>query len=200
MSDEIKKEKSKTGIIYTVFTVIAIAVIGAFVFFKQNTDVKPVSKAEPVKAVDVKTTAPKEEKTVARIDISTKLADADKPQFEVYVDGSKTPEKQAEWMPKYNIQGNVVQKSGETVDIVIKALKDTDINLVLRGKWEQDENHDMIENWVGYTSVSVNGNEILQEETFVWHNKPFRYTINAKAGEEYKIHAEWTKADTVPEK
>jgi len=53
--------------------------------------------------------------------------------------------------------------------------------------------------WVKYTSVTVNGKEILSEPVEVWHNKPFRYTIKAKAGKEYNIHAEWQKPDTIPE-
>lgn len=195
MNKEIKEEKSKKGIIFTAVALIAV-IIGAFVIFKPSSG----TNVQEQKVATTKATEPEEEKVTARIDITTKLIDADKPQFEVYVDDSETPLEQADWMTKFNTQGNVVQKSGETLDIVIKAIEDTDINLVLRGKWEQDENGKLIENWVDYTSVSVNGNEILQEETFVWHNKPFRYTINAKAGEEYKIHAEWTKADNIKEK
>lgn len=194
MSKEIKEEKSKAGVIIAI--VVAIAVIaGGIMLFKQSNNVK-------VSTPKVTTVSkPKAEKTVARIDLTAKLVDAEKPQFEVYVDGSENSEKQASWMPKFETQGYVVQSDNGDIDIVINAIKeDTDINLTLRGNWEQDEDKKMVENWVKYTSVSVNGKEILPEAVEVWHNKPFRYTINAKAGEEYKIHAEWTKADTVPEK
>ena len=196
MSKEIKEEKSKAGVITTV--VVAIAVIaGGIMLFKSNKADTTVQKPETVVATKAE---PKEEKTIARIDLTAKLVDAEKPQFEVYVDSSENPEKQASWMPKFETQGYVVQSDNGNIDIVINAIKeDTDINLTLRGKWEQDEDKKMVENWVKYTSVSVNGKEILPEAVEVWHNKPFRYTINAKAGEEYKIHAEWTKADEVPE-
>ncbi|MBR1601082.1 MAG: hypothetical protein IJ677_05835 [Alphaproteobacteria bacterium] len=196
MSKEIKEEKSKAGVITTV--VVAIAVIaGGIMLFKSNKADTTVQKPETVVATKAE---PKEEKTIARIDLTAKLVDAEKPQFEVYVDSSENPEKQACWMPKFETQGYVVQSDNGNIDIVINAIKeDTDINLTLRGKWEQDEDKKMVENWVKYTSVSVNGKEILPEAVEVWHNKPFRYTINAKAGEEYKIHAEWTKADEVPE-
>lgn len=191
MSKEIKEEKSKAGVITAVVVAIAV-IVGGIMLFKPSNNAK-VQEQKVVTA----TTAPKPkaEKTVARIDIKTKLVDADKPQFMVYVDGSDTPEKQAEWMLKFNTQGYVVQKGGKAIDIAIKVLEDTYIDLALRGKWEQDENRNMVENWVDYTSLSVNGNEILQKKTSVWHNKPFRHSIKAKSGDEIKIHAEWTKFD-----
>lgn len=195
MNNEIKEEKSKAGVITAV--VVAIAVIaGGIMFFKPSNNAKVQEQK-----VATATTAPKPkaEKTVARIDISTKLVDAKKPQFEVYVDGSKNPEKQADWMNKFESQGYVIQKNSGKTNIIIKVFNDSDINVVLRGKWEQDKDKKMVENWVKYTSVTVNGKKILSEPVSVWHNKPFRHTIKAKSGDEIKIHAEWTKVDDIPE-
>ena len=191
MNNEIKEEKSKAGVVTAV--VVAIAVIsGGVMLFKPSNNAKVQEQK-----VETATTAPKPkaEKTVARIDLTTKLVDADKPQFEVYVDDAVAPVTQASWMHKYNIQGNVVQKEGNAVDVVIKAIKDTDIDVVLKGPWEQDKDKKMVENWVKYTSVTVNGKKILSEPVSVWHNRPFHHTIKAKSGDEIKIHAEWTKAD-----
>ena len=191
MSNEIKEEKSKAGVITAV--VVAVAVIaGGIMFFKPSNNVKVQEQK-----IATATTAPKPkaEKTVARIDISTKLVDAKKPQFEVYVDGSKTPEKQAEWMQKSGNQGYVVQKDKNSTDISIKSLNDNELMIVLRGPDKRDENKKFIPVWVKYTSLTVNGKKILSEPVSVWHNKPFRHTVKAKAGDEIKIHAEWTKAD-----
>ena len=191
MSEEIKEEKSKAGVVTAV--VVAIAVIaGGIMLFKPSNNVKVQEQK-----VATATTAPKPkaEKTVARIDISTKLVDAKKPQFEVYVDGSKTPEKQADWMQKSGNQGYVVQRDDGAKNIKLKALKDVDIDIILRGPDKRDENKKFIPVWVKYTSLTVNGKKILSEPVSVWHNKPFRHTIKAKAGDEIKIHAEWTKAD-----
>ena len=191
MSEEIKEEKSKAGVITAV--VVAVAVIaGGIMFFKPSNNVKVQEQKVATATIAPK---PKAEKTVARIDISTKLVDAKKPQFEVYVDGSKTPEKQAEWMPKFGNQGYVVQRDDGAKNIKLKALKDVDIDIILRGPDKRDENKKFIPVWVKYTSVTVNGKKILSEPVSVWHNKPFRHTIKAKSGDEIKIHAEWTKAD-----
>lgn len=195
MSKEIKEEKSKTGV---VVAVVAIAVIvGGIMLFKPNNNVKVQEQKVATATIAPK---PKAEKTVARIDISTKLVDAKKPQFEIYVDGSKTPEKQAGWMQKSGNQGYVVQKDKNSTDISIKSLNDNELMIVLRGPDKRDENKKFIPVWVKYTSVTVNGKKILSEPVSVWHNKPFRHTIEAKSGDEIKIHAEWTKADTTSEK
>ncbi|MBR1600276.1 MAG: hypothetical protein IJ677_01710 [Alphaproteobacteria bacterium] len=191
MSKEIKNEKSKAGVVTAV--VVAIAVIaGGIMFFKPSNNVKVQEQK-----VATATTAPKpkDEKIVARIDLTTKLVDAKKPQFEVYVDGSKTPEKQAGWMQKSGNQGYVIQRDKSSTDINIKSLNDSELMVVLRGPDKRDENKKFIPVWVKYTSFTVNGKKILSEPVSVWHNKPFRHTIKAKAGDEIKIHAEWTKAD-----
>ena len=191
MSEEIKEEKSKAGVIIAVVVAITV-IVGGIMLFKPSNNAKVQEQK-----VATATTAPKPkaEKTVARIDIITKLVDAKKPQFEVYVDGSKTPEKQTEWMPKFGNQGYVVQKDKNSTDISIKSLNDNELMIVLRGPDKRDENKKFIPVWVKYTSLTVNGKKILSEPVSVWHNKPFRHTIKAKAGDEIKIHAEWTKAD-----
>ena len=180
MSKEIKNEKSKAGVVTAV--VVAIAVIaGGIMFFKPSNNVKVQEQK-----VATATTAPKpkDEKIVARIDLTTKLVDAKKPQFEVYVDGSKTPEKQAGWMQKSGNQGYVVQRDKNSTDISIKSLNDSELMVVLRGPDKRDENKKFIPVWVKYTSFTVNGKKILSEPVSVWHNKPFRHTINAKSGDE----------------
>lgn len=190
MSNEIKEEKSKAGVITAV--VVAVAVIaGGIMFFKPSNNAKVQEQKIATAATAPK---PKAEKTVARIDISTKLVDAKKPQFEVYVDGSKTPEKQAGWMPNFDIQGYVIQKDDGMKNIKLKVLNDAYINIFLKGL-RDEQNGNLSQHWVKYTSLKVNGKEILPEAVEVWYNKPFRHTIKAKAGDEIKIHAEWTKAD-----
>lgn len=192
MSKEIKEEKSKAGVIVAVIAIVVVA--GGIMLLKSNADTT-IQKTETAAAIKAEN---KEEKTIARIDLTTKLVNADKPQFEIYIDGSEIPEKQADWMPEFGSQGYVVERNNNKKDINIKAINDAVISVKLKGL-RQEKAGTFVEHWVKYTSVSVNGEEILPEPVSVWYNKPFTYTINAKAGEEYKIHVEWTKADYVPE-
>jgi len=45
--------------------------------------------------------------------------------------------------------------------------------------------------WIDYTKLIVNGQKIFNTVTPAWHDKPYRYNINAKADEEIKIQIEW---------
>lgn len=204
MNKEVKKEEKKNGAIYAVIAIVVVIIVGVATFFKPEANKNSAIATQPdiAEAIEVKTEPivatvgeDTNEQITARIDITTPLVDADTPQFEVYIDDADMPEEQADWMPKFGNQGYVLQKDDGVQDIKLNALKDIDIELILRGPDKRDENNQFIPVWVTYTSLTVNGKEILQEAVNVWHNKPFRYTINAKAGEEYKIHAEWTKAD-----
>lgn len=192
MKKEIKKEEKKNGTIYAVIAIIVIAIASGMVFFKSGSGTDKANTIQKVAIETEEATAAKEEKTVARIDITTPLVDADKPQFEVYVDGSETPEKQNLTMNKYKDQGYVVQKAGNSLDLVVKVLKNSDIRMILRGIWDKDTNGNLVEHWVKYTDVNVDGENILPSPVDVWHNKPFIHIINAKAGYEYKISVKWT--------
>lgn len=196
MNKEVKQEKSKAGVIYTIIALIVVIVGGVMLFKSNNTD----ATAQKQKNTIATKVEPKEEKTIARIDIITKLVDAEKPQFEVYVDGSETPLKEESWMPKYDKQGVAVLKEGNVADIIIKPLNEIEITFAFRGPDKRNENNEVIEKWVDYNTISVNGKNILSQSVSTWLNKPFYHVINAKAGEEYKIHAEWTKEDTTSEK
>ena len=160
----------KRKYIYIILAVIAFVAAVSFVLFPRNN--KP---------------------TEARVDITT--TGIKTPRFNVYVDNSETPEEQAAWMNKFDIQGYVVQSDNGVKDIDLKVLNNADIEIILRGPDNRDENNNIIENWVKYTSFTVDGQEILKEPINVWHNRPFRYTIKTKAGDEHKIHIEWTKSD-----
>jgi len=187
---DIKTEKNINSKKKYITLAIAVLVI-AFAIIKANSgkDEATIQTQATSEATSIS-----EEKTVARIDIYTKLVDAKKPQFEVYVDGSETPEKQADWMFKYNTQGSVVQKKGDNLNLTIKVLNDTEMYVFLKSPWKQGPDGELVDNWVKYTSLIIDGEEILSEAVEVWLNKPFRYAIKAKTGEEHKIHAEWTKS------
>lgn len=188
MSDKIKEEKSKIGKTYIIIALVTV-IIGGLMLFKTNNNTN-VKKQETEIATN---TDVKEEKAVARIDFHTKLVNENKPQFEVYVDGKDKSEPLAIWMHKFGSQGYVVQKDTNSTNVTLKLLDDTEVNLVLRGIDKRDENNKIMENWVDYTSLVIDGKEILHGNTATWHNKPFNYIIKGKSGDEYKIDIKWQK-------
>lgn len=181
-----KNEENKKGKVYIAVAAIVI-IVGAIAFFKPEADTKNADISQPVLT---EVTKSQKEPVTARIDITTKLIDAEKPQFEVYVDGSDMPEKQAGWIVSRGLQGYVIQKKGNSIDLIIKAIKDIDINFVLRGV-RDEKNGKLVEHWVTYTSLIINDEKILSKEKTVWYNKSYRQRIQAKSGDIYRIHIDW---------
>lgn len=189
MTKEVKTESKETTKIYWGIAAVA-AVLALFVIFKPESD---KTANEATKSATTQAVAPKDEKTIARIDISTKLVDADKPQFEVYVDGAKTPLKEQKWLNSYNTQGTVVEKDGKEVSFVVKILKDIDFKFVLRGHIPNIVDGVRIPEWVDYTSIIIDGQEMLKGRTPIWHDKPMYYNFHGEAGKVYNVHVKWEK-------
>ena len=133
--------------------------------------------------------------TIARIDL---MASAKGAQFIVYdKDNQVLPE--ADWMSKFNLRGYAILIDGKDSYFVIKANNNTEIKIALRGKWEQGSDKNLIPHWVEYTSLKINGESVLPGNVTVWHDKPYNYTIHAKAGEIYTVEATWQKPTKIPE-
>ncbi len=128
---------------------------------------------------------------LGRIDFSSKNH-----SFDVYVNGSGVPEKQANWMREYNKYGYTIEKNDTNVTLMIKALDDVNITLELRGKWELEKDGKLMEHWVDFASLVINGKEILSQTISVWHNRPFIYTMDVKKGDILNLHAEWKQHET----
>ena len=190
MKKEVKTDEKNYKKIYILITLV-VAILAISMILRPESNIEANNKTAEIQKNVVSEVEPQEEIPTARIDVTTKLVDAEKPQFEIYADGSEMPIKQADWMPRYGIQGYVVQEKGYSKDFVIKSLKDAEIRILLKGPDKRDENNKIIENWVDYVSFSVDGKDILPEKTAAWHNKPFVHVLNAKSGEEHKIKVKW---------
>ena len=99
----------------------------------------------------------------------------------------------ADWMKKFGQYGYCLQETNIGADYDIEVLRDTTLNILLRGPDNRDENNKTMENWVDFTSLIINDKEILSQTTPVWHNKPFTYTFSVNKGENIHLHAEWKK-------
>ena len=96
------------------------------------------------------------------------------------------------WFQKDGV-GYVIQSYVGELEILAKSTVDGKISMLLRGidvRLPEDKTK-LIPYWVDYTSLTVNGKKIFDTLIPVWHNKPYRYEIDAKAGEEIKIQVEW---------
>ena len=134
----------------------------------------------------------------ALIGITSKTSESTPPFTVKFKDNDKKIEP-APWLAQYNSQGYIIKKVAASMDLEITALKDAQINIVLRGPYERIDGDNpskrLKEIWVKYTQFTVNGKSIIHEDKVVWHNKPYGYVIKAQKGNWFLVHLEWEKAD-----
>ena len=96
------------------------------------------------------------------------------------------------WLQKVGTGYQINSYAGE-MEIVAKASVGGQIRLSLKGLDIRDpvDNLKRIPYWINYTKLTINGNTIFDKLTSVWHDKPYRYIINATAGEEITVKVEW---------
>ena len=165
--------------------VVALVVVGGIFVSNLCTDkpIVPVSKQEKVL-----------EPVAGRIDVFA-APYTEEARFVVYEADQEKPLNEAAWMPKNGYRGYALQKNGNSRELVIKVIENADIKLVLRGPDKRDENGKFIEQWVDFTSLTINGEEVLPGKTPVWHNKPFTHMIKARAGDIYIVSAKWQQPE-----
>lgn len=56
---------------------------------------------------------------------------------------------------------------------------------------DPDDDSKRIPCWVDYTQLVINDKSIFDKLTPVCHDKPYKYWLDAKAGEEIKIQIKW---------
>ncbi|MBD3878243.1 MAG: hypothetical protein SR1Q5_00960 [Quinella sp. 1Q5] len=96
------------------------------------------------------------------------------------------------WFQKNGI-GYVIQSYAGELNFTAKATVDGKIQLLLRGidiRSPEDKTKG-IPYWIDYTKLTINGKTIFDTLTSAWHNEPYRYTLETKAGEEIKMQVEW---------
>ena len=96
------------------------------------------------------------------------------------------------WYKKNGV-GYVITSYVGKLKIVAKTLEEGQIRLNLLGLdiRNPDDNSKRIPYWIYYTKLVVNGKTILNEITPTWHDKPYLYKTDVKAGEEITIEVEW---------
>ena len=104
-----------------------------------------------------------------------------------------------DWFNKDGV-GYLIQSYVGKLDMVFKSVVGGEIAITLRGIYLTNPKNasKTIPYWIDYTKFAVNGEIIFDELTPIWHDKPYNYTVNAKAGEDITVSVEWLphKSDT----
>lgn len=100
--------------------------------------------------------------------------------------------KKCDWLPSEQ-SGYFIQSYVGKLDIIARADADGQINLALRGLdiRKSYDRSKRIPYWIDYTKFAVNEEIIFDKLTPIWHDKPYKYNVDVKAGEEFKIEVEW---------
>ena len=122
----------------------------------------------------------------ARIDI--RLTPKGEGDFQVNVSDDKAKVWKPDWFNKGGI-GYQIQSHAESLEIVAKAAADGQLLLRLMGIYVSYPKDDTkrVPCWIDYTKLVVNGSVIFDTLTPTWHDKPYIYKMNVKAGDELKI-------------
>lgn len=97
------------------------------------------------------------------------------------------------WFQRDDKVGYCIHSHSGKLEFLAKATTDGKVILWLRGmdKRYPEDNSKRIPYWIDYTKFMVDEDLIFDKITPTWHDQPYRYQKNVKAGEEIKIKVEW---------
>ena len=126
-----------------------------------------------------------------RLDIQLKTAN--KEDFKIIsVSDDRAEIRKPEWFNRNGV-GYVIQSYAGKLTVGFKIIDGGAITLNLKGLFYSDPKNKgkRIPYWVDYTKFAVNDKIIFNKLTPIWHDKPYTYTTEAKAGEEFTVNVEW---------
>ena len=107
---------------------------------------------------------------------------------------------EAPWLNNAQGNGLIVESSKLKQKMSIKIINDGVLRFVFRGKDRRNRQNIKQCLWVDYTSIKIDGNELLSSPLKLWHDTPYLYEMEVKDGQTIKIEIEqspheYTKAD-----
>ena len=126
----------------------------------------------------------------ARIDVKLMTTEGD---FQILaISDNKARVSKPYWLQNDGIGYQIESYAGQ-LDFTLKTTVDGKTQLKLRGLdiRTPEDNSKRIPYWIDYTKFIINDKMIFDKLTPAWHDKPYVYNMEVKAGEEIKIHVEW---------
>ena len=95
------------------------------------------------------------------------------------------------WLKDDEGAGCLIESTAGYLDVKVKCIGDGELSIKLRGVNASDKNNKRYPVYIDYTKLSINGEDIIKENTLVWHDEPFSYEMPVADGEILTIHLEW---------
>ena len=94
------------------------------------------------------------------------------------------------WFTNAQGIGQVVSGSSSKQKLTIKAIKSGTLRFDFRGQDKRDVNKTRFPLWIDYKSIKIDGKELLSAPIATWHDKPYRYEMPVKDGQEITVEFE----------
>ena len=127
----------------------------------------------------------------ARLDI--KMLTTNNADFRIAsISDDRAEIRKPEWFNRDGV-GYIVQSYVGSLELVFNVIEGGLIILSLRGLdfRAPNDKSKRIPYWVDYIKFAVNDKIIFNDPTPIWHDEPYDYRFEAKAGEQVKISVEW---------
>ncbi|WP_407376411.1 hypothetical protein [Methanobrevibacter sp.] len=95
------------------------------------------------------------------------------------------------WLKDEEGSGCSIESAAGDLDITLRCIEDGELNINLRGVNETDRNKKRYPIYIDFTKFLINGKEIINKNTLVWHDDPFLYVMPVKNEQIVEIHLEW---------
>ena len=90
------------------------------------------------------------------------------------------------WFSNTQGRGKILQSDAFNNVIKLKVVNDGNLRIDFKGQDKRFDN-ERFPVWIDYKSIKIDGKEILSEAVSTWHNKPYRYEIPVKNGQEITL-------------
>ncbi len=100
-----------------------------------------------------------------------------------------------EWLKKEDGSGLIAVSQKGALDLKVKCINDGELNMYLKSRDIKDENRIRFPIYIDYTKCTINGEDILTENTLATHSKPYLISRTVKDSEILDIHLEWKPFD-----
>ena len=100
--------------------------------------------------------------------------------------------RQPGWFKNEKGIGTQIESKKGNIRLKIKCVNDGELAVTLRGIDFRDDYDNRIPVYVKYTKLTIDGEDVIENPAFVWHDKPLVHKIDVNDGQDVDIFVEWS--------
>lgn len=99
--------------------------------------------------------------------------------------------KKINWIDPADGSGIITQSIKGNLNLTVQCINDGKLTVTLRGVYYKSNDNKTFPVYLDFKNFKINDKSIFEGSKVLWHNKPFKYTLNVKDKQIVNIHAEW---------